>query len=110
MGQEMLAFLRRSTAVKPTPASTPSTPSCNAAGSVPSDTCPCPGQRVRVEGLSKSSHYNGLFARVEVRLEGGRYRVVLEQDKMVLSLKGDNLKPVDLVPVDTLRAPPPPTT
>ena len=104
----MLAFLRRSTAVKPTPASTPSTLSCNAAGIVP--TCPCPGQRVRVDGLSKSPHYNGLFARVEVRLEGGRYRVVLEQDKKVLSLKGDNLKPVDLVPVDTLRAAPPPNT
>ena len=101
MGQEMLAFLRRSTSVKPAPASTPSTPSCNAAGSVSSDTCPCPGQRVRVEGLSKSPHYNGLFARVEVRLEGGRYRVVMEQGGKVLSLKADNLVvvPVDLVPV-----------
>ena len=45
-----------------------------------------------------------------MRLEGGRYRVVLEQDQKVLSLKGDNLKPVDLVPVDTLRAPPEPAT
>jgi hypothetical protein len=51
VGQEMLAFLRRSTSVKPAPASTPSTPSCNTADSVSSDTCPCPGQRVRVEGL-----------------------------------------------------------
>ena len=108
----MLAFLRRSTSVKRTPACTPSTPACNAAGSVSSDTCPCPGQRVRVEGLSKSPHYNGLFARVEVRLEGGRYRVVMEQGDKVLSLKADNLVvvPVDLVPVDTLRAPPQPAT
>ena len=72
--------------------------------------CPCPGQRVRVEGLSKSPHYNGLFARVEVRLEGGRYRVVLEADGKVLSVNADNLKPIDLVPIDTLRAPPQPTT
>ena len=70
----------------------------------------CPGQRVRVEGLSKSPHYNGLFARVEVQLEGGRYRVVMKQDSNVLSLKTDNLVvvPVDLVPIDTLRAPPQP--
>ena len=54
-----------------------------------------PGQRVRVEGLSKSPHYKGLFARVEQRLKGGRYSVVLEQDGQVLSLKGDNLMPVD---------------
>ena len=72
-----------------------------AAGSVSSDTCPCPGQRVQVEGLSKAPHYNGLFARVEVRLEGGRYRVAMEQGGKVLSLKADNLVvvPVDLVPV-----------
>ena len=53
---------------------------------------------MRVEGLSTSKHYNGLIARVELRLEGGRYRVVLEQDSeegKVLSLNGDNLVPVD---------------
>jgi hypothetical protein len=56
---------------------------------------------VRVEGLSKAPHYNGLFARVEARLEGGRYRVAMEQGGKVLSLKADNLVvvPVDLVPV-----------
>ena len=54
------------------------------------------GRRVRVEGLSKWPHYNGLFARVERSLEGGRYRVVLEeQDAKVLSLKAHNLIPVD---------------
>jgi hypothetical protein len=65
---------------------------------------------VQVEGLSKSPHYNGLFARVELRLEGKWYCVVLEEDDKVLSVKADNLKPVDLVPIDTLRAPPQPTT
>jgi hypothetical protein len=50
---------------------------------------------VRVEGLSKSAQYNGLFGRVELKLQGERYRVVLEQDAKVLSLKGDNLMPVD---------------
>ena len=36
-----------------------------------------------------------------MRLEGGRYRVVMEQGDKVLSLKADNLVvvPVDLVPV-----------
>ena len=34
------------------------------------------GQRVRVEGLSKSPHYNGLFGSVELWQEGGRYQDV----------------------------------
>ena len=47
---------------------------------------------MRVEGLSKWP----LFSRVERSLEGGRYRVVLEeQDAKVLSLKAHNLIPVD---------------
>ena len=76
----MLAFLRRQTSVKPAKAPAP----------------PEAGQRVRVEGLSKSPYYNGLFARVGRSLEGGRYRVVLEeQDAKVLSLKAHNLIPVD---------------
>ena len=86
----MLAFLKLSTSIKPTPTSTPSTLSCDTtACSVLSDTCLCLGQRVRVEGLSKTLHYNGLVARVEVRLEGGWYRLVL-QDGKKLSLKADN--------------------
>ena len=32
-------------------------------------------------------------------MEGGWYRIVVEQDGKVLSLKGNNLMPVDLVPV-----------
>ena len=81
--QEMLAFLRRQTSVKP--AKAPAPPEAVATG-----------QRVRVEGLRKSPYYNGLFARVGRSLEGGRYRVVLEeQDAKVLSLKAHNLIPVD---------------
>ena len=59
------------------------------------ETCPYPGQRVRVQGLMKSPHYNGLLARVELKLEGGRYRVALEQGGEVISLKGQNLMPID---------------
>ena len=58
------------------------------------DTTPYPGQRVRVEGLISKPEYNGLFARVEMLREGGRYRVVMEQGGKVLSLKRDNLMPV----------------
>ena len=35
-------------------------------------------------------------------MEGGWYRIVVEQDGKVLSLKGNNLMPVDLVPVDNV--------
>ena len=78
----MLAFLQRYTSVQPT-------------SNISDDSCPYPGQRMRVEGLSTSKHYNGLIARVELRLEGGRYGVVLERpDGKVLSLKGVNLTPV----------------
>ena len=62
-----------------------------------SGTCPYPGPlcaatlRVRVEGLSKSPHFNGLFAHIERRLEGGRYGVTLEHDGKVFSLKSVNL-------------------
>ena len=48
-----------------------------------------------------------LFARVELRFDGGWYQVVLEQDCKVLSLKGENLRRdehVELVRVDNLRA------
>ena len=46
---------------------------------------------MRVEGLSKSPHFNGLFAHIERRLEGGRYGVTLEHDGKVFSLKSVNL-------------------
>ena len=48
---------------------------------------------MRVEGLNKSTHYNGSLGHVEMRLERGRYCVVMEQGVKVLSLKGDNLMP-----------------
>jgi hypothetical protein len=50
---------------------------------------------VRLEGLSKAQYFNGLFARIQLRMEGGWYQVVLERDFKVLCLKGDNLLPVD---------------
>ena len=47
--------------------------------------------RVRVEGLSKSPHYNGRLGTIQRELEGGRLRVVLDQDCQALSLKRENL-------------------
>jgi len=47
--------------------------------------------RVRVEGLSKSPQYNGRLGTIQRDVEGGRLRVVLEQDGKVLSLKRENL-------------------
>jgi len=47
--------------------------------------------RVRVEGLSKLSQYNGQLGTIEREVEGGRLRVVLDQDGKVLSLKRENL-------------------
>jgi hypothetical protein len=53
----------------------------------------CHGQRVRVQGLSKSPQYNGLNGSIVRRMEGGRYGVEMEgEDKKVLSVKGNNLK------------------
>ena len=46
--------------------------------------------RVRVEGLSKSPQYNGQFGTIQREVEGGRLRVVLDQDGKVLSLKREN--------------------
>ena len=71
--QEMLAFLLRSISIKSTPASTHSTPLCNTESSVPSDrgTCPHPGQRVRVKGLSKSPGYISLHVLSCGLMEGG---------------------------------------
>jgi len=46
---------------------------------------------VRVEGLSKSPHYNGQLGTIEREVDGGRLRVVLDQDGNVLSLKRENL-------------------
>lgn len=53
-----------------------------------------PGQWVKVEGLVKSTEYNGLFGGIDAQLEGGRYRVFLE-DGRELSLKSENLLPVE---------------
>jgi len=47
--------------------------------------------RVRVEGLSKSPQYNGQLGTIQREVEGGRLRVVLDQDGKVLSLKRENL-------------------
>jgi len=46
--------------------------------------------RVRVEGLSRSPQYNGQLGTIEREVEGGRLRVVLDQDGKVLSLKREN--------------------
>ena len=46
---------------------------------------------MRVEGLSKSPQYNGRLGTIQGEVEGGRLRVVLDQDRKVLSLKRENL-------------------
>jgi len=47
--------------------------------------------RVRVDGLSKSPRYNGCLGTIQREVEGGRLRVVLDQDGKVLNLKPENL-------------------
>jgi len=47
--------------------------------------------RVRVEGLSKSPQYNGRLGTIQSEVEGGRLRVLLDQDRKVLSLKREHL-------------------
>jgi len=47
--------------------------------------------RVRVEGLSNSPQYNGRLGTIQREVEGGRLRVVLDQDGKVLSLRRENL-------------------
>ena len=47
--------------------------------------------RVRVKGLSKLPEYNGRLGMIQCEVEGGRLRVVLDQDGKVLSLKRENL-------------------
>jgi hypothetical protein len=53
------------------------------------------GHRVRVQGLAKSTEYNGLFGSIDAELDGGRYTVFLE-DGREISLKSENLLPVAL--------------
>jgi len=48
--------------------------------------------RVRMEGLSKLSQYNGQLGTIEREVEGGRLRVVLDQDGKVLSLKRESCR------------------
>jgi len=60
-------------------------------GAVSSDAKLKSAMRVRVEGLSKSPQYNGRIGTIQGEVEGGRLRVVLDQDGKVLSLKRENL-------------------
>ena len=46
---------------------------------------------MHVEGLSKSPQYNDRLGTIQGEVEGGRLRVVLDQDCKVLSLKRENL-------------------
>ena len=59
--------------------------------------------RMRVEGLSESPQYNCQLSTIEREAEGGRLRVVLDQDGKVLSLKRENFV---LLPCRRSDAPP----